>query len=233
MRIDKFIAAMTDYSRSDIKRLAKARAVKVDDQYINDTGFKIDPTVNTVSVFGEIIVTFKSRFFMLNKPQGVICATNDSHQKTVIDLLDEPNKTALQVVGRLDKDTTGLVLITDDGLWNHRVTSPNRQSSKHYIVTLSDALDESLIERFSQGLLLNNEAKKTRPARLSFIDSHRAKLSIQEGKYHQIKRMFAACGNHVVALHREAIGDVHLDVNLPAGAYRPLTIHESELFNDR
>jgi 16S rRNA pseudouridine516 synthase len=232
MRVDKFIATMTDYSRSDVKRLAKARAVKVDGQCITDTGFKIDPTVNTICVFDKVVKAAKARFFMLNKPQGVICATTDSHQKTVIDLLDEPNKATLQIVGRLDKDTTGLVLITDDGQWNHRVTSPNRQSFKHYIVTLNDALDESLVERFSKGLLLNNETKKTRPARLNLIDSHRAELFIQEGKYHQVKRMFAACGNHVVALHRQAVGDIHLDIDLAVGAYRPLTIHESELFND-
>ena len=232
MRIDKFITTMTDYSRSDIKRLAKARAIKVDGQFITDAGFKIDPAVNTICVFDKAIETLKARFFMLNKPQGVICATTDSHQRTVIDLLEEPNKAALQIVGRLDKDTTGLVLITDDGQWNHRVTSPNRQSFKHYIVTLSDTLDESLAEQFTKGLLLNNETKRTRPANLNIIDSHHAELFIQEGKYHQIKRMFAACGNHVVALHRQAVGDIHLDINLAVGAYRPLTTDESDLFND-
>jgi len=230
MRLDKFIVSMTDYSRSDIKRLAKVGAVEVDDHYITDTGIKIDSTINTVRVLGKPISALNKRFFMLNKPQGVICATTDSHQKTVMDLLDEPNKATLQIVGRLDKDTTGLVLITDDGQWNHRVTSPNRQSFKHYSVTLSDPLNESLIEHFAKGFLLNNETKKTRPARLELVNARRAELFIQEGKYHQIKRMFAACGNHVTALHRQAVGDIILDSNLAVGTYRPLTTHESELF---
>lgn len=232
MRIDKFICAMTDYSRSDIKRLAKEKAIRVDNHFITDVGFKINPEVSDVYLFDDIIGVLKPRFFMLNKPQGVICATSDSHHKTVLDLLDEPKQSALQIVGRLDKDTTGLVLITDDGQWNHRVTSPNRQSFKHYIVTLSSALDESLIEQFRQGILLNNETKKTRPATLKLIDTHHAGLFIQEGKYHQVKRMFAACGNHVSALHRQAVGDIQLDNNLAVGAYRPLTQNEIDLFND-
>lgn len=232
MRIDKFIGAMTDYSRSDIKRLAKQGAIKVDNQFIKDSGFKIDPESSNVYLFDKIIEALKPRFFMLNKPQGVICATSDSHHKTVLDLLDEPKQSALQIVGRLDKDTTGLVLITDDGQWNHRVTSPNRQCFKHYIVTLSSALDESLIDQFKNGILLNNETKYTRPATLNIIDSHHAELFIQEGKYHQVKRMFAACNNHVGALHRQAVGDIQLDKNLAVGAYRQLTKNEIDLFND-
>ncbi len=232
MRIDKFICAVTDYSRSDIKRLAKEKAIRVDNHFITDTGFKIDPELSKVFVFDDIIGALKPRFFMLNKPQGVICATTDSHHKTVLDLLDEPKQSALQIVGRLDKDTTGLVLITDDGQWNHRVTSPNRQSFKHYLVTLTSALDASLIDQFRQGILLKNETKKTRPATLNIVDTHCAELFIQEGKYHQVKRMFAACGNHVGALHRHAVGDIQLDKNLAVGAYRPLTQNEIDLFND-
>jgi 16S rRNA pseudouridine516 synthase len=232
MRIDKFICAMTDYSRSDIKRLAKERAIKVNGQFITDSGFKIDPEITNVYLFDKIISALKARYFMLHKPEGVISAATDGHHKTVLDLLDEPNKSTLQVVGRLDKDTTGLILITDDGQWNHRVTSPIRQCFKKYKVTLSDPLDASLIEQFKTGLLLKNEKKKTRPAKLNIIDSHHAELLIQEGKYHQVKRMFAACDNHVAALHRQAVGDIVLDKNLAIGAYRPLLQAEIDLFND-
>lgn len=232
MRIDKFISTMTDYSRSDVKRLAKEKAIRVGDLLVTNTGLIIDPSANTVFLFDRPIAALTPRFFMLNKPQGVICATTDSHHKTVLDLLDEPNKAQLQIVGRLDKDTTGLVLITDDGQWNHRVTSPNRQCVKHYIVTLSNPLEQNLIEQFKKGFLLNNETKKTRPATLKIIDTHHAEIFIQEGKYHQVKRMFAACGNHVLALHRQAIGNIQLGTSLVVGDYRPLITTEIELFND-
>jgi 16S rRNA pseudouridine516 synthase len=232
MRIDRFICSITDYSRSDIKRLAKERAIKVDGQFITDTGFKINPEVNDVCLFDNVISSPKARYFMLNKPAGVISAATDGHHKTIHDLLDEPNKSRLQIVGRLDKDTTGLILITDDGQWNHRVTSPNRRSFKHYVVTLSNPIDKSLVEQFKNGLWLKNETKKTRTATLNIIDNYHAEIFIQEGKYHQVKRMFAACGNHVIALRRQAIGDIILDKNLALGAYRPLVKAEIDLFND-
>ncbi len=232
MRIDKFICAMTDYSRSDIKRLAKEGAIRIGEHIVNDTSTKIDPSASPIYLFDNPIGSIKPRFFMLNKPQGIISATNDGHHKTVIDLLNEPKKSKLQIAGRLDKDTTGLVLITDDGQWNHCVTSPNHHSLKHYKVTVDKPLDDSLIQQFKSGLLLNGETKKTREAKLTIIDAHHAELFISEGKYHQVKRMFAACGNHVTALHRHAIGSIQLDPNLELGNYRPLTQHEVNSFND-
>ncbi len=232
MRIDKFICATTDYSRSDIKRLAKEGAIRIGELTISDVSTKIDTEINTIYIFNNPINNIKPRFFMLNKPLGVVCANSDGHHKTVIDLINEPKKIKLQIAGRLDKDTTGLVLITDDGQWNHRVTSPNRHSFKHYKVTLAEPLGNNLVEQFKNGLLLNGEAKKTREAKLSIIDNHHADLLISEGKYHQVKRMFAACGNHVTALHRHAIGNIQLDSTLNEGDYRPLTQDEVNFFND-
>jgi len=232
VRIDKFICAVTDYSRSQIKRLAKEGAIRIGELVVSDTSTKIDPKTSEVFVFGQAVHSTKPRFFMLNKPQGVICATTDSHHKTVIDLLTEPKKVKLQIAGRLDKDTTGLVLITDDGQWNHRVTSPNKCAFKHYKVTLAEPLNDNLIEQFKDGLLLDGETKKTREAQLHIIDTYHAELFISEGKYHQVKRMFAACGNHVTALHRHAIGNIQLDLDLNSGSYRPLTQNEVNSFND-
>lgn len=232
MRIDKFICAVTDYSRSEVKRLAKKGAIRIGELTVSDTSTKINPKTSEIYVFDKPIHSIKPRFFMLNKPQGVICATTDSHHKTVIDLLTEPKKANLHIAGRLDKDTTGLVLITDDGKWNHCVTSPNKRAFKHYKVTLAEPLNEGLIEQFKNGLLLAGETKKTREAQLNIIDTYRADLFISEGKYHQVKRMFAACGNHVTALHRHAIGHIQLDLTLSAGSYRPLTDNEVNSFND-
>ncbi|MGL6146861.1 MAG: pseudouridine synthase, partial [Plesiomonas sp.] len=132
----------------------------------------------------------------------------------------------LHPAGRLDIDTTGLVLLTDDGQWSHRITSPRHHCEKTYLVTLADPVDASAIALFAEGVQLRSEPDLTRPAVLELLGSHQARLTITEGKYHQVKRMFAAIGNKVTALHRECVGGIALDSNLAEGEYRRLTDDE-------
>lgn len=165
---------------------------------------------------------------MLHKPAGYVCANTDGNHPVVLDLLDEDWLDDLQIAGRLDIDTTGLVLLTDDGQWNHRMTAPARECSKVYRVTLHAPLSAAAAEQLHNGVVLVDEKKRTRPAQLQFLDEQQTELllTIHEGKYHQVKRMFAAVGNHVVALHRERIGNIVLDPALAPGAYRALTAAE-------
>jgi 16S rRNA pseudouridine516 synthase len=225
MRLDKFLSQHTDYSRSQIHQLIKAARVKINDEVIRVADYKLRDA-EQVTLDNQIIQALTNRYFMLNKPLGYVCANTDSEHPVVLDLLDIPRKQDLQIAGRLDLDTTGLVLLTDDGQWNHRITSPRQECEKTYRVTTADPIDEKVIALFTHGVQLNGEKNLTRPAQLELFDAHSARLTIHEGKYHQVKRMFAATGNRVVQLHRESIGSIKLDPALLPGEYRPLTHEE-------
>ncbi|GGY71116.1 pseudouridine synthase [Cellvibrio zantedeschiae] len=229
MRLDKFIGNNSELSRTQIHIAIKQGLITVNDQLINKTNTQIN-TGDKVICNGEIIEERKLRYLMLHKPAGYVSANSDSEHPTLLDLIDLPFKHELQIAGRLDLDTTGLVLLTDDGQWNHKITSPKHMHTKSYLVTTVNAITKDLIVSFAEGLLLKGETKKTLPAELSILDSHQARLSICEGKYHQVKRMFAAVGNHVIALHRERIGAIHLDDNLQPGKFRSLTSDEIASF---
>lgn len=234
MRLDKFISNNTQYSRSDVRKLIKAKRVCVNDEDANSADCKIKSTRDIVSIDGKQITAIGNIYLMLNKPEGVVCANMDSEHPTVIDLIqnsenfvDEkprvlPTKD-LQIAGRLDIDTTGLVLITNDGKWNHTITSPNIACKKVYHVSLKLPLAPQVPELFARGMYLEGEKKKTRPALLNVITPKKVTLSLSEGKYHQVKRMFAATGNKVKALHRHSIAGVTLDSNLAPGQFRHLT----------
>lgn len=225
MRLDKYIASVTDYSRSEVKILLRSGRVTVDDQLQRDAGYKVkEDTV--VCLNGERLRNAGHRYIMLNKPLGYVSATKDKEHLTVIELLDEDNSDQLHIAGRLDIDTTGLVLITDDGQWSHRVTSPQRDCNKVYLLETVDPITEDMIARIELGVELNNEKNPTRPAKMVLVDEHTARLTISEGKYHQVKRMLAAVGNKVDVLHREQIGDIVLDEELQPGEYRHLTEQE-------
>lgn len=229
MRLDKFIGSNTPYSRSDIKRLVKAKRVTIDARVVSDSGMKIDVFQQRVEVDGETVVNSGHQYMMLHKPVGYVCANTHSHHPTVLDLLKEQPSaplTDLQIVGRLDIDTTGLVLLTTDGQWNHRVTSPVSGCKKCYRVTLEKPVDPAVAHRFSQGLMLDGEARPTLPAALEIITPTTVTLTISEGKYHQVKRMFTAVENKVVALHRQSVGAIQLDPLLAPGEFRPLTEYE-------
>jgi 16S rRNA pseudouridine516 synthase len=222
MRLDKYIADSTDLSRALVKLALRSKRVMVNGELIKDPSLHLSPS-DTVQLDGKALSPVGPRYFMLHKPLGYICATIDNQHPTVLDLLDEPNKKILHIAGRLDIDTTGLVLITDDGPWNHRVTSPRHECQKTYCATLANALLADAEARLQAGILLNSETQLTKPATLERLPSNQVRLTISEGKYHQVKRMFAALDNRVVALHRERIGAIRLDESLAEGEYRPLT----------
>lgn len=225
MRLDKYLSNFSGLSRKEARQVIKDGDVLVDGE------MQTDPTCNIsadaqVQWSGMHIAPAGPRYFMLNKPAGYVCANSDSHNATVFELLDEDDMESLQVAGRLDIDTTGLVLITDDGQWNHRVTSPKTKKSKIYCVQLAEPVPATAVDIFSAGILLRNESKRTRPAHLEIITPTQVRLTIHEGKYHQVKRMFAAIGNQVLALHRERIANIELDADLAPGEYRALTAAE-------
>jgi 16S rRNA pseudouridine516 synthase len=225
MRLDKYVANVTDYSRSDVKKIIKAGRVSVAGEVIQDPRHNVD-AIAEVMLDGEIMRTATYRYFMLNKPQGYVSATKDRQHLTVLELLEEDNLDQLHISGRLDIDTTGLILLTDDGQWSHRVTSPNKDCKKTYLVETVDPIDGSAIETFTEGIFLHNEKRRTLPAELVILDLHVARLTISEGKYHQVKRMFHAINNEVESLHRESIGSIVLDESLGEGEYRSLTDKE-------
>ena len=167
---------------------------------------------------------------MLNKPQGFVCSHVDDFNPTVFVLFDEVSPEKMHVAGRLDSDTTGLTLLTDDGQWSHRITSPRHVCEKVYFVETADPIVAENIAQFEAGVQLNGEEGLTRPAKLEIVGEREGVLTITEGKYHQVKRMFAAVGNRVVGLHRERVGTLELDEDLELGQYRPLTAEEIASF---
>lgn len=225
MRLDKYLANVTDYSRSEAKKLLKNGSVTVAGVCVSDPRFDVAET-DEVCIDGQRLRAATARYFMLNKPLGYVSATKDREQLTVLELFDEDNLDQLHIAGRLDIDTTGLLLVTDDGQWSHRVMSPTSDCRKTYWVETDDPITPGAIEQIEKGIKLQGELRPTLPAELTLIDEHTARLTIAEGKYHQVKRMFAAVGNRVERLHRERIGGIVLDESLQAGEYRPLTAEE-------
>jgi 16S rRNA pseudouridine516 synthase len=227
MRLDKFLASVTDLSRSDAKRAIKEQLVSVEGRTIVDPQYEVAADAR-VALEGRVLRSALPRYFMLHKPDGYVCATKDRTHRTVLDLLREDNLEALHIAGRLDVDTTGLVLLTDDGQWSHRITAPKSDCAKTYLLRTAEPIVAQAVEQFARGLFLHEEKQRLKPAQLDIIDSHNARLTISEGKYHQVKRMFGALGNAVVSLHRERVGAIVLDQQLAEGDYRPLTPAEVE-----
>lgn len=225
MRLDKYICEATSLTRSLAKKLLHSGQVSCDGETIKDPKFKVSLQMQVI-VNGQPINVIGRRYLMLNKPTGVICSTQDEVYPCVLSLLNIEKPDALHIAGRLDVDTTGLVLITDDGKWSHQVTSPRKSCEKRYRVTLAEPIDSSAIEIFASGVQLHGEKDLTKPAKLELLSSCQALLTITEGKYHQVKRMFAAIGNKVIELHRESIGLIELDQTLLAGEWRYLTEQE-------
>ncbi|AKH70867.1 pseudouridine synthase family protein [Spongiibacter sp. IMCC21906] len=230
MRLDRYLATVTDYSRSEAKRLIKDGEVTVDGETVSNVGYAINNN-SDVCLQGQVLRQAGPRYFMLNKPQGYVCAAKDRRHLTVLDLLDEDNPERLHAAGRLDVDTTGLVLLTDDGQWSHAITSPQRDCWKRYYVEVAEVISEKCIEHFARGVFLKDDKARTLPAELEILAPRRALLRLKEGRYHQVKRMFAAEGNAVTLLHREAIGDVELDESLAEGQYRALSEAEIKSVN--
>ncbi|WP_368152104.1 16S rRNA pseudouridine(516) synthase RsuA [Aeromonas sp. R2-4] len=230
MRLDKFLCDCSDLTRSLAGKLIRQGEVMVDGIVVKQPAFHINE--QSQIEFDGVLLTLeqRNRYFMLYKPEGYVCSNEDPDHPTVFFLMDEPAMGKLHVVGRLDLDTTGLVLVTDDGQWSHRITSPRHECAKTYHVWLADPVSPDAIELFAEGVYLRNETDKTRPAQLEILGECEARLTIHEGKYHQVKRMFASIGNKVVGLHRERVGGLTLDDELAPGEYRELTAEEIALF---
>ena len=230
LRLDRFLSNATALTRSQAQRALRAGRVTVEGEVIRQ-GAALVPLEAQVLLDGEPVAPPRPRYIMLHKPPGVVCATEDPSHRTAIDLLDLPNPAGLHFAGRLDIDATGLVLISDDGQWSHRITAPAHHCEKRYRVGLEQSLDESQALRLREGVLLHGEKRPTRPAGLEIVGPTVCLITISEGRYHQVKRMFAAIGNRVVSLHRESIGELSLDPVLQAGEFRNLTTAEIALFS--
>ncbi len=229
MRLDKYLAHATGFSRKEVKRALHKKMVTVNALVVKDSSFQV--TSNDIITYRQqALEAPKQRYYMLNKPQGYVCSNDDPSHPTVAGLLsDELRPDLLNIAGRLDVDTTGLLLLTTDGQWLHKVTSPNHKQAKRYLVETTEVIEQSAIDLFKKGVMLNSEKQPTKPAMLEIQNSHIAYLTLTEGKYHQVKRMFAAIGNKVTELHRDRIANIALDETLNPGEYRELTASEIAL----
>ncbi|UUD65140.1 pseudouridine synthase [Pseudomonas seleniipraecipitans] len=223
MRIDRLLSNLPRFNRQHVRLLLAEGRVRVDGLACRDSRFEVR-AFHRVEVDDELVQAGKpARYFMLHKPVGVVSATSHPEHRTVLDLLDEPDKHELHLAGRLDLNTSGLLLITNDGLWSRRATAPDGSHAKVYRVETEQVIDPAAVEVFAQGLYFAYEDLTTRPALLEIQAPHHAKLTLHEGRYHQIKRMFGHFQNKVIGLHRQSLGAIVLDPDLPPGAYRPLT----------
>ncbi len=231
-RLDKILSSALKISRADVKKLMKKQSVTVNGVQVKSGDIKINPDTDEIRLNGRDVVYQKNIYLMMNKPEGVISASNDRSQETVVDLVpEEYRRDGLFPAGRLDADTTGFVLITDDGDFAHRILSPKNHVEKTYHARLAQRLSDGDIERFLSGIELK-DGTLCLEARLRVIEDGETPLVevvIHEGKYHQVKRMFAALGNRVVQLRRIKIGGLSLDGTLAEGECREITREEIRL----
>ena len=230
MRIDKYLAEMGQGTRSEIKKLIRSGRVMVDGEAVKKPELKIDETTQKVSLDGKQIGYAKKEYYMLHKPAGVISATKDERDKTVLDLIADKKRNDLFPVGRLDKDTEGLLLITNDGELAHRLLSPKKHVDKIYYAKIQGKVDESDVKAFADGVDIGDDtpAKSADLRILKSGEESEIELTITEGRFHQVKRMLAARGKPVLYLKRVRMGNLPLDPALEPGTYRYLTEDEVE-----
>ena len=232
LRLDRWLVTLGVGSRSEVQKLVKKGGVKVNDAPIKDPGMQVDENTARLTVLGQPVDGRLTRHVMLHKPAGLLTAARDKKQPTVMDLLPEVYASiGCMPVGRLDKDTTGLLFLTTDGELNHRLLAPGRHVDKTYLAEVDGTLNESHIAAFAEGLHLSDF--DAQPAKLEILAPNLGRVTVHEGKFHQVKRMFSAVGCEVVKLHRETFGSLTLDPNLPEGDWRELTADElSALYSD-
>lgn len=224
-RLDKFICDSTGLTRSEAKKAIAKGRVSVNGVCIKKAEEKIDDSIDKVSLDNKEISYDKYVYYMLNKPAGVVSATTDNIDITVIDLFKNEKKKNLSCVGRLDKDTTGLLIVTNDGEMIHKLTSPRKHVFKDYLVTLQKPITIEAVSRLEAGVDIGDD-EPTKPAFVNVTDERCIILSISEGRFHQVKRMLKAVDNEVTALHRLSVGPLRLDNDLGVGKYRKLTDEE-------
>ena len=232
IRLDKYLADMSIGTRQEVKKYIRQGRVKINEDIIKKPEYKIREDEDEVTFDGAPVAYETFEYYMLNKPAGVISATEDKRDKTVLDLIKEKKRKDLFPVGRLDKDTEGLLLITNDGALAHRLLSPKKHVDKCYYAEISGGVTEEDVRVFKERINIGTqeEPEWTMPAELKILEKgtvSRIRLTIREGKFHQVKRMFLAVGKEVVYLKRERMGALVLDEELAPGEYRKLT--DSEL----
>ncbi len=225
MRLDKYLAHAGIGTRKEVKKLIRSKAVCVNGEIIRNDDYKIDENVDKVFVYDEPVFYQEFYYVMLNKPDGYVSATMDDRDPTVLDLIYEDFAYSLFPVGRLDKDTEGLLLLTNDGALAHNLLSPKKHVDKDYYVELEHAFSDEDITSLESGIALNEE-EVCAPAKVERISENEMILTIQEGKFHQVKRMMHAIANEVVYLKRLRMGNLVLDENLELGDYRMLSDEE-------
>jgi 16S rRNA pseudouridine516 synthase len=225
-RLDRFISSRTGVNRRDVRALLASGRVGLDGRAAREINQVIDQ-FSHITLDGKVLQDYSPTYLMLNKPSGLVSATSDDRHRTVIDLLDTSldinTGKDLHIAGRLDFNSTGLLLLTNDGRWSRRLACKLNPVEKVYRVTLEKALTQDYVEAFAKGMYFPFEDITTLPAALTILSDHTAQLRLIEGRYHQIKRMFGRFNNKVLTLHRTAIGCISLDPDLTAGQYRPLT----------
>ena len=231
-RLDKILVSQSIGSRKEVQKLIKSGAVCVNGEICRKIDFKADTQNDEITVNGQALNYQKYVYIMMNKPAGVVSATTDNHDKTVIDILPcEFKRKGLFPAGRLDKDTEGLLIITDDGDFAHKMLSPKKHVYKKYVAEVDADITEETIKRFEQGIIFA-DGTKCMPAKLELeknSDKRRGIVTICEGKFHQVKKMFICCGINVVHLQRISIGNLYLDGKLPIGSCKMLTNLDKEL----
>lgn len=232
VRLDKFLCDMELGTRSEVKIYLKKGFVTVDGTIQKSPDYKINPDTHEISFQGKVLNYQEFYYYMLHKPAGVITATEDKAHETVMSLLGENARKDLFPVGRLDKDTEGLLLITNDGELSHALLSPRKHVPKTYFVEVPKKLDLGQIEALEQGLDIGDD-KKTLPAKVEILDDTHIHLTICEGRYHQVKRMLKAVGSEVLYLKRVSFGTLTLDDTLEKGNYRALTEEEITALRNR
>ena len=229
MRVDRFLSNLPRFNRKQVRLLLVEKRVRVDGKIVSDPHTEV-LEFSRVEVDQEVLQVGKpARYFMLHKPPGCVSATRDPEHPTVLDLFDEPDKEDLHIAGRLDFNTTGLMLITNDGSWSRRLTQPQTKLPKVYYVETEQDIGPEYALKFTEGLYFAFEDLTTLPAELALLGPKSARLSIVEGRYHQVKRMFGHFDNKVLRLHRERMGPLVLDDALKPGEYRALRTEEIQL----
>ena len=228
-RLDSFLAKHCQISKGDVRLMLAQKRVKVDGENLLSVEQRINK-FSKIVLDDQVLQDNQAYYVMLHKPIGVVCATKDEKHQTVIDILPFAFKHELHIVGRLDLNTSGLVLLTNDSRWSEAITQPKQKIEKTYQVTLQNPLDQSYVAGFKQGMYFAYEDITTLPAQLTITGVNTAEVKLVEGKYHQIKRMFGRYQNAVTALHRNQIGHITLDHQLPVGHSRLLTAQEINSF---
>lgn len=235
MRLDKYVSQVLGVTRNEARQLIKAKEITIEFKNYLHNDDTIDEIKDIVYYKGRKLDYLKYVYIMLNKPQGILSATVDKKDPTVLDLVKEYQKYDLAMIGRLDKDTEGLFILTNDGALVHRLTAPNKNVFKKYYVEVNGKWTAEDVTRFQEGLEIFDGKKNlflTKPAKLEILSDCKAYVSIGEGKYHQIKKMCLKVGKEVTYLKRIAIGKLQLDEKLPIGGYRLLTDEEIEILKE-